>query len=100
MGSILEHWVFLGERKEDGNTIRYAKNLLNMKIYRFEPVVTKFTAVEAGKFRAGIQARNKVLECLKTSNLGILSVCGPDFFGGKFWLGWQSWNGESFFRSF
>ncbi len=99
-GSILEHWFFLGECKEDGNIIRYAKNLLNMKIYRFEPLVTKFTAVEAGKFRAGIQARNKVLECLETSNLGILSVCGPDFFGGKFWLGWQSRNGESFFRSF
>lgn len=100
MGSILEHWVFFGERKEDGLTIRYAKNLLDMKIYRFESLVTKFTAGEAGKFRAGIQARYEVSECLETSKMGILSVCGPDFFGGKFWLGWQLRRGESFFRSF
>ncbi len=100
MGSILEEWVFFGERKEDGHTIRYAKNQLNMKIYRFEPVVAKFPAGEAGKFRAGIQARNQVIECLETINSGILRVCGPDFFSGKFWIGWQSRRGESFFRSF
>ncbi len=99
MGCVLEHWVFFDEQKENGNLVRYAKNLLNTKIYRFEPVVTKFAATDAGRFRTGIHERYNALECFKTNDLGILSVYGPCFLDGIFWLGWKSRNGESFFHS-
>lgn len=88
----------MDECKESGNPVRYAKNLLNMKIYRFEPVVTKFAMTEAGKFRKGVQERYEALEYFGTGCRGILNTYGPCFLNGRFWLGWESYNRGSFFR--
>ncbi|HBF36729.1 MAG TPA: hypothetical protein DDW50_05355 [Firmicutes bacterium] len=99
MGLYLEQWIFLAEQKENGNPVRYVKNRFDMKIYRFEPILTKLTAIDAGKFRRDIHERCSSMECFNVDDTGILVVYGAYFQQGLFWLGWEARMGESLFTS-
>jgi hypothetical protein len=97
MGCILDNWVFFGEQKENGNIVRFAKSLLDMKIYRWEPVNSRLVGNEAGRFRKAISERFNLVAHCDISDLGILTVRGPYFDRGLLWLGWEARNGENLF---
>lgn len=90
----MSDWVFLGEQTENGLVYQLAMNRCDGQYFRFEPVATGLRVNAASQLRQEIENRS-----IKESdlNLGIISVIGPIFHEGRYWLGWKDRNGQNLF---
>ena len=89
----MREFLFSSECYEEGISYINGIDRENQKIYRWEPLATRFRGEEAASFRRKAEQRRKLLSNL-SGETGILVVEGPFNYQSRTFLGWEALIGE------
>ena len=92
----MSDWVFLGEQTESGLIFQLGLDRRDGQCFRFEPIATRLQGSLVGTLRQEIGRRSLTGT---DQDQSIITVIGPIFYQGRYWLGWKDRRGENLFTS-